>query len=302
MEYLVPILAVVVIGVLTLLVTRWLSGRPSSASADEAGSPEETSREATPERARAAARRLDEPTHRAVYGHIAQGRPFEAVRDYRRHTGRPVREALLDVQSLTLHPQVYSLPVPEAEAPAPSVPTSEPGPRPETDRADLDAPRDGEDCPAGTIRGHGAHAADPADSVGEVESGSSDGMPVAGEATEPAERDVAAGALDDVAPGTAVPSMPSAREELTSLTIPDDWTAEPTPEDPPFEVEVMRGDESVRLASADLPPWLRDQLSAMVRDGNLESAAVQLSSHSSLSVPEAFELLRRMKERREGGT
>ena len=77
--------------------------------------------------------------------------------------------------------------------------------------------------------------------------------------------------------------------------------AAPTPEEPPFEVEVMRGDESVRLASEDLPPWLRDQLSAMIRDGNLESAAVQLSSHSSLSVPEAFELLRRMKERREGG-
>ena len=92
-----------------------------------------------------------------------------------------------------------------------------------------------------------------------------------------------------------------AEDGLTSLTIPDHWTAAPTPEEPPFEVEVMRGDESVRLASEDLPPWLRDQLSAMIRDGNLESAAVQLSSHSSLSVPEAFELLRRMKERRDGG-
>lgn len=301
MEYLVPILAVVVIGVLTLLVTRWLSGRPSSASADPVGSPEETAWEATPERARAAARRLDEPTHRALYGHIAQGRPFEAVRDYRRHTGRPMREALLDVQSLTLHPQVYSLPVPEEEAPAPSVPTSEPGPRPEADRADLDAPADREGRPAETLRRHGAHAADPADSVGVVEAGSPDGTSAPGEVTEPAEQDAPAGATDDVAHGAAVPSVPSAREELTSLTVPDNWTAEPTPEEPPFEVEVMRGDESVRLASEDLPPWLRDQLSAMIRDGNLESAAVQLSSHSSLSVPEAFELLRRMKERREGG-
>lgn len=47
----------------------------------------------------------------------------------------------------------------------------------------------------------------------------------------------------------------------------------------------MRGTDSVRLSSQDLPPWLRDQLSAMVRDGNLESAAVQLSSHSELSRP-----------------
>ena len=81
----------------------------------------------------------------------------------------------------------------------------------------------------------------------------------------------------------------------------DDEQGAPAEEELPFEVEVMRGTESVRLSSRDLPPWLRDQLSAMVRDGNLESAAVQLSSHSELSVPEAYELLRRMRERRGEG-
>lgn len=277
MEYLVPILAVVVIGVLTLLVTRWLSGRPSPAAEASPGAPE-ISREATPERARAAARRLDEETHRAVYGHIAQGRPFEAVRDYRRHTGRSVRDALLDVQSLTLHPQVYSLPAPEEE-PTSHTSVAPPVEGPAMDHGAEDrSPSEGEDHSLGPGRPYDAHAADP----------------VAGASEE-------APAADDVADGPARPSAPAAREGLTSLTIPDHWTAAPTPEEPPFEVEVMRGDESVRLASEDLPPWLRDQLSAMIRDGNLESAAVQLSSHSSLSVPEAFELLRRMKERREGG-
>lgn len=277
MEYLVPILAVVVIGVLTLLVTRWLSGRPSPAAEASPGAPE-ISREATPERARAAARRLDEETHRAVYGHIAQGRPFEAVRDYRRHTGRSVRDALLDVQSLTLHPQVYSLPAPEEEPTShTSAAPSKEGPAVD-DEAEDRAPSVGEDRPVGPERPHGAHAADP----------------VAGASEE-------GPAVDDVVGGPVIPPVPAEREELTSLTIPDHWTAAPTPEEPHFEVEVMRGDESVRLASEDLPPWLRDQLSAMIRDGNLESAAVQLSSHSSLSVPEAFELLRRMKERRDGG-
>ena len=75
---------------------------------------------------------------------------------------------------------------------------------------------------------------------------------------------------------------------------------DPAPEEQPFEVEVLRGEGSVRVSSRDLPPWLRDQLAAMVRDGNLESAAVQLSTHSELTVPEAFELLRGMRERREG--
>ena len=96
------------------------------------------------------------------------------------------------------------------------------------------------------------------------------------------------------------PTAPPA-DELTTLTVPAEWTAAPAEEEFPFEVEVMRGTESVRLSSQDLPPWLRDQLSAMVRDGNLESAAVQLSSHSELSVPEAYELLRRMRERRGEG-
>ena len=104
----------------------------------------------------------------------------------------------------------------------------------------------------------------------------------------------------DYASAAPRPTAPPA-DELTTLTVPAEWTAAPAEEELPFEVEVMRGTESVRLSSQDLPPWLRDQLSAMVRDGNLESAAVQLSSHSELSVPEAYELLRRMRERRGEG-
>lgn len=280
MEYLVPILAVVVIGGITLLVARRLSGRSQAPTRSATGTGADTV-EASPERARTAARRLDEATHRAVYGHIAQGRPFEAVRDYRRATGRGVRDAILDIQSLTLHPQVWSLPV-------------------QAEPADDDASPAAADMPSGPPR-------DPSDGRGR--DGESSARPRLRRA-EPSEAGPAPDA--EPAPGGDAAADPEADgatsrrpgrpapEELTTLTVPEGWTADPAPEEPPFEVEVMRGEESVRLASQDLPPWLRDQLSAMVRDGNLESAAVQLSSHSSLSVPEAFELLRRMKERREG--
>lgn len=284
MEYLVPVLAVVVIGGLTLLAARWFTGRPSRGRTSAGGSTPAPSGAAGPERARAAARLLDEPAHRAVYGHIAQGRPAEAVREYRRHTGRSAWDAVQDVQSLTLHPQVYSLPSPEEadedlrpggagtdEREATCLSTAG-----GVEDADIPAPQGSKPDATNVDAGED----DPADAVTSARDSSD------------AER--------EQGPHRPRRTGPPAAEELTTLTVPEDWTAEPAPEEPPFEVEVMRGDESVRLASRDLPPWLRDQLSAMLRDGNLESAAVQLSSHSTLSVPEAFELLRRMRERRQG--
>ena len=115
MEYLVPVLAVVVIGALAFAAARWMSAGRARQAADQR-TPSGRGLDIGPERARLAAGLLDEDAHRRVYGHIAQSRVMEAVRDYRAHTGRGLKDAVMDVQSLAVHPQVYSEPVQEPDA------------------------------------------------------------------------------------------------------------------------------------------------------------------------------------------
>lgn len=278
MEYLVPVLAVVVIGALAFAAARWMSAGRARQAADQRTS-SGRGLDIGPERARLAAGLLDEDAHRRVYGHIAQSRVMEAVRDYRAHTGRGLKDAVMDVQSLAVHPQVYSEPVqgPDATSAGVAGPVlADHGEPPRDDTAPAETPgpeRPGQDP-------NGRREPDAQTTEGETPDAVAED-----DARQDADHDSAAPPAD----------------ELTTLTVPAEWTAAPAEEELPFEVEVMRGTESVRLSSQDLPPWLRDQLSAMVRDGNLESAAVQLSSHSELSVPEAYELLRRMRERRGEG-
>ena len=278
MEYLVPVLAVVVIGALAFAAARWMSAGRARQAADQRTS-SGRGLDIGPERARLAAGLLDEDAHRRVYGHIAQSRVMEAVRDYRAHTGRGLKDAVMDVQSLAVHPQVYSEPVQEPDATS----AGAAGPVP----ADHGEPHRDDAAPAETP-GPKRPGQDP----------NGRGEP---DAQTPDRETPDAVAEDDARQDADHDSAAPPADELTTLTVPAEWTAAPAEEELPFEVEVMRGTESVRLSSQDLPPWLRDQLSAMVRDGNLESAAVQLSSHSELSVPEAYELLRRMRERRGEG-
>lgn len=283
MEYLVPVLAVVVIGALAFAAARWMS----AGRARQAGDPRTPSGRGLdigPERARLAAGLLDEDAHRRVYGHIAQSRVMEAVRDYRAHTGRGLKDAVMDVQSLAVHPQVYSEPVQEPDATSAGVA----GPVP----ADHGEPHRDDAAPAETPGPERPGQ----DSSGQREP---DAQTPDRETSDAVAEDDARQDTDHASAAPRPTATPA--DELTTLTVPAEWTAAPAEEEFPFEVEVMRGTESVRLSSQDLPPWLRDQLSAMVRDGNLESAAVQLSSHSELSVPEAYELLRRMRERRGEG-
>ncbi|MDY6055178.1 hypothetical protein [Micrococcus sp.] len=291
MEYVVPVLSVLVIGALTMAAVRWLSaGRRGGARPAGAAAPGPSALgglEVGVDRARQASARLTEAAHRAVYGHIAQGRALDALHAYREHTGRGRRDSLLDVQALAAHPQVYTLPM-EQELPA-----DDAGPHP--------APQP---APDAVEPGHGPGPAPQAP----LPSGESGAEPV------PADRAGAAGPQDEavrrdgsarreeVGAGEPVAGETGEGAGAEALTVPAEWSAAPAPEDRPFEVDVVRGADSVHISSRDLPPWLRDQLSAMVRDGNLESAAVQLAGHSELSVPEAFELLKELRARREGRT
>lgn len=88
--------------------------------------------------------------------------------------------------------------------------------------------------------------------------------------------------------------------DLSDLRVPDEWTEQGPAMDPAFELEVVREDATVRVSSADLPPWLRDQLTAMVRDGQLEPAAEELANHSVLTTDEALQFLQIMGRDRRG--
>ncbi|MDI3329232.1 MAG: hypothetical protein QJR09_00675 [Micrococcus sp.] len=89
--------------------------------------------------------------------------------------------------------------------------------------------------------------------------------------------------------GPQEPGIPA--PDTTDLVIPQDWLNESLPADRPFELEVVRDETTVRVSSADLPPFLRDQLTAMVRDGRVEEAALELSAHTVLTPEEALQFL-----------
>ncbi|MFC0247724.1 hypothetical protein ACFFIO_04340 [Citricoccus parietis] len=89
--------------------------------------------------------------------------------------------------------------------------------------------------------------------------------------------------------GTRVP--PADIADATDLVVPEDWLEESLPADRPFELEVVRDETTVRVSSDDLPPHLRDQLTALVRDGRVEDAALELSAHTVLTAEEALQFL-----------
>lgn len=322
-----PILAVVVIGALAAGATVWLGRRPK---------PERTAATAagptggvSAERAQHASSLLSEDQHRVVYGRIATNRPMEAITEYRRFTGRTLRDSMVDVQSLAAHPQVYTLPqepdLPTDASPAgthadghetaaPAAPGHEDETKTGASAADAEAAEQSPEQASGaSATAAGADQPGPATSTADTPSPAHTGQDEASrgdDAGTAAEQDPARadGEPDDQGEqpssgSTEAGAADRPREDglpalPDNLMVPAEWSAEPAPEDRPFEVEVMRGDGTVHLSSRDLPPWLRDQLAAMMRDGNLETAAVQLSTHTELSVPEAFELLRRIQESR----
>ncbi|WP_313818254.1 hypothetical protein [Citricoccus sp.] len=90
-------------------------------------------------------------------------------------------------------------------------------------------------------------------------------------------------------PDNRVPAADIA--DATDLVVPEDWLEESLPADRPFELEVVRDETTVRVSSDDLPPYLRDQLTALVRDGRVEDAALELSAHTVLTAEEALQFL-----------
>lgn len=101
--------------------------------------------------------------------------------------------------------------------------------------------------------------------------------------------------LEDVA-GTDpfIPNENDADQQVTDLTIPAEWFEEVTelPKPQRFEIQIHRGDETISMSSEDLPPWIRDQIEAMVRDERLDDAAETLTEHTVLELAEAQDLIK----------
>lgn len=220
MEYLVPVLILVVVAVL-VGGGAWVLSRRSAAGSTSSGTPGRRPRRGSlagrisSENAKVASNRMDQAAHREVYRLIAAGRTAEAVTAYRRSTGLGTFEAMMDIQALATYPQMWTKPPAEGTTPA----------------------------------------------------------------TSPAA----------VSSGTRVP--PEDIADATDLVVPEDWLEESLPADRPFELEVVRDETTVRVSSDDLPPYLRDQLTALVRDGRVEDAALELSAHTVLTAEEALQFL-----------
>lgn len=247
MEYLIPLLIIVLVAVL-VGGGAWLHSRRSSAGGGQTsgrtGAPRRGSLagRVSADSARAASTRLDQDTHREVYRLIAAGRTAEAITAYRRTTGAGTFEAMMDVQALATYPQIWAKPT-AGGTPASTTPAGPPaadGPGP--DGAGTEAPGRDTGSPEKTgLAGHRVPHGDIADG--------------------------------------------------TDLVVPEDWLGDRLPADRPFELEVVRDETTVRVSSDDLPPFLRDQLTALVRDGRVEDAALELSAHTVLTAEEALQFL-----------
>jgi len=97
--------------------------------------------------------------------------------------------------------------------------------------------------------------------------------------------------LEDVAGSD--PFVPADEQEVTDLTVPDEWLelSEPAKQQR-FEVQINRDSETISMSSEELPPWIRDQIEAMVRDDRLDDAAETLIEHTVLEQTEAQDLIK----------
>src|SRR5699024_344613 len=97
--------------------------------------------------------------------------------------------------------------------------------------------------------------------------------------------------LEDVAGSD--PFVPADEQEVTDLTVPDEWLElSESAKQQRFEVQINRDSETISMSSEELPPWIRDQIEAMVRDDRLDDAAETLTEHTVLEQTEAQDLIK----------
>lgn len=122
MEYLVPLLIIVVVTLVALvagvMINRAIK-RNGARNVSQDGQEARSGRAKKPSRrglagrisaeaAAEASERMDEETHREVYRRIAAGRATEAAMIYRNATGLGAMDSMFDVQALAAYPQEWS--------------------------------------------------------------------------------------------------------------------------------------------------------------------------------------------------
>ncbi|MHA7268173.1 hypothetical protein [Arthrobacter sp. HLT1-20] len=110
MEYVVPLIIVLVVVIAAVLATRILGRRgratsPAGAAAAKTGTPSRRGREATREEAEEASARLTPEVHRVIYSLIAQNQVLNAVKEYRRATRLSLGESVAAIAALAQFPQ-----------------------------------------------------------------------------------------------------------------------------------------------------------------------------------------------------
>lgn len=113
----------------------------------------------------------------------------------------------------------------------------------------------------------------------------------------PQEHGVEEAPLEDVAGSDPFIPDDDTEQEVTELTVPTEWLEQPEPaKQQQFEVQISRETETISMSSEELPPWIRDQIEAMVRDDRLDDAAETLTEHTVLEQAEAEDLIKIMAQ------
>lgn len=110
MDFVVPLLIVVLVVVIGLVIVRLVSRNKTSGAGRLGQASGKPSTAMTKEAAAAASVRLNQQQHTAIYAMIAQGQALAAIREYRNATGAGLREAASAVAQMSAHPQPYTAP------------------------------------------------------------------------------------------------------------------------------------------------------------------------------------------------
>ncbi|TJY64131.1 hypothetical protein E4J89_18430 [Arthrobacter sp. CAU 1506] len=124
MEFVVPLLIVVLVIAVGLLIVRLATRNKTSRTGRMRSSMDNATPATSREAAAEASARLTQQQHTAIYALIAQGQALAAIREYRNATGTGLREAAGAVAQMSAHPQPYKSS--HDEAPAPRLEDKEP--------------------------------------------------------------------------------------------------------------------------------------------------------------------------------
>ncbi|MGM0930382.1 MAG: hypothetical protein ACQEXN_11815 [Actinomycetota bacterium] len=107
MEFVVPLLIVVLVVAIGLVIMRLAARNKTSRAGQVRRSPNQPTAATSKEAAAEASARLNQQQHTAIYALIAQGQALSAIREYRNATGAGLREAAGAVAQMSAHPQPY---------------------------------------------------------------------------------------------------------------------------------------------------------------------------------------------------